>query len=130
MLLVPQSVAKALRRYCKGTLMPIKESTRRGKWYVQGTLLNAVTGTVSGSWERIDGVFPFTITVEGSFTGTVKIYASNADTAPSDADGNHGILQTFTGPGVYTLNAPFEFIKAATTGVTGTVSVIAEGSRA
>lgn len=107
----------------------LKLQTRRNRWYVSGSILETDVDA-SGEWNPLEGVFPVTITVAGSFTGTVSVYVENGDTKPADADANHGVLQTFTAPGQYVLNGPIEWIKAAVSGLTGTVTVKVEASEA
>ena len=109
--------------------MALTLNTRRGKWYASGTILQA-TGTLSGNWEHVDGVYPVTVTVDGGGSWTVTLYATNATTAPTDADSLHGVLATFTNaPGTYVINAPFEFIKAAATAfISGSVTVLVQAA--
>ena len=114
--------------------MGLTTSVRRGKWFISGKLLDAAianTATIGG-WQPLEGVFPVTITVSGTFAGgtTVTLYVENGLTA-ADVDANHGVLQTYTAPGVYILQGPAEWIKAAITGyVSGSVTVSVEASEA
>ena len=115
--------------------MGLTTSVRRGKWFISGKLLDtAIANTATtGGWQPLEGVFPVTITVSGTFAGgtTVTLYVENGLTAPADVDANYGVLQTYTAPGVYILQGPAEWIKAAITGYTsGDVTVSVEASEA
>src|SRR5947207_14189466 len=113
--------------------MGLTTSVRRGKWFISGKLLDAAAAnsSTSGGWQPIEGIFPVTITVAGTFVGTVTLYIENGAAAPTDTDVNHGVLQSYTAPGVYILQGPAEWIKAAITGyVSGSVTVSVEASEA
>jgi len=115
--------------------MGLTASVRRGKWFITGKLLDAATANTatSGNWQPLEGIFPVTITVSGTFAGgtTVTLYVENGAVAPTDVDANHGVLQSYTAPGVYILQGPAEWIKAAITAyVSGSVTVSVEASEA
>ena|SRR5437773_5138189 len=113
--------------------MGLATNVRRGKWFITGKLLDAATANTatSGNWQPLEGIFPVTITIAGTFSATVTLYIENGASAPTDTDANHGVLQTYTAPGVYILQGPAEWIKAAITGyASGAVTVSVEASEA
>ena len=108
--------------------MSLQQKIRRGRWYLNGQILSA-SGNTSGAWNGVEAVFPMTITVSGSFTATVNIYVETTADMPTDADANHGILTSFTAPGIYIMSAPVEWIKATVTGYSsGSITVTVEAS--
>jgi len=120
--------------------MALLDNIRRGKHFKKGSLISTSTNT-SGAWMSPEGMHPFSITVSGDFSATsvvVTIYVDDGDSAPSDADANHATLKVFTitapqaAPPAFTLDAPFEWIKAVTTSYAGTqpVTVNFEASEA
>lgn len=71
-------------------------------------------GTSAG-WKFVYGLHPFTIDVNGAFSGTVTVYVSNgaspALAAPTDADANHSVLGTKTAAGSILSDGPYKFVK-------------------
>jgi hypothetical protein len=83
----------------------------------EDTLLTAATGVFTGAWKRAYGIRPFTVTAEGTFTGTVIVYGSNAITKPADSDNSRCVLGTIVnGSGAVEINGPWQWIKCASPG--------------
>src|SRR6266850_6577557 len=108
--------------------MPLKTDIRRGRWFKKGTLVNATAANVSGPWQMLEGIHPFSVTVSGDFSatsGVVTIYVDSGDAAPTDADANHATLKVFTitapqaAPPAFSTDAPYEWIKAVYTAYAG-----------
>lgn len=108
--------------------MPLLDKVRRGRWYKSGNLLTIAANT-AGTWQLVEGVFPFVIEVTGAFTATVNIYLSTSSTPPTDANANHKPVISYTGPDQYVIDYPVEYILVEVTGYSaGTVVVNGEAS--
>lgn len=80
---------------------------------LEGPLLDAATSTTSSpSWALLDGNWPFTITLDGTFVGTVKFYASNDTTAPTTfaASAQLGNTSGYTAPDTIEISRPYKWI--------------------
>lgn len=103
----------------------------RGFWYISGTLLESVTGTNDGTWQNLNGIHPASITVGGTFVGTIKILVSNAPTKPLDSDNAQAQFGAdITTPSTLSTDLPYRWIKARVSAFTSgaiTVAVMSTG---
>lgn len=80
----------------------------------EGVLQDAAGATDTGAWVALDGVSPLSITVEGTFVGTVILYGSNDAAQPPNTDNNRVDIGggSITAPQLVVITAPLKWIKA------------------
>lgn len=84
-----------------------------GRQTTKLVLLESQAATTDGFWLPIGGEHPFTITVKGTFDGTVKIRVSNDNTKPADSDNAQAQLGSdVTEPQAIQVDFPYQWIKA------------------
>jgi hypothetical protein len=79
---------------------------------VDGTLLEAQGADTAGTWQNIERIVPWSITIRGTFVATVTIYVSNQVTRPTDSDNAHAPFQAYTAADSGGSTIPFRWIKA------------------
>lgn len=91
------------------------------------TLLSAAGAATPGTWMPIHGVFPLTVTIEGTFVATVKVFLSDAIVKPADADSAKPQLGgDFDAPDRVQIDGPYRWVKVAVTAFTsGSISAFA-----
>jgi hypothetical protein len=91
---------------------------------IVGTLLETQQATTNGVWQSIQGFHPVTVTVEGTFSGTIKVLVSNAEAKPDDSDNaKPQIGSDITAPGRVSIDQPHRWIKAiVSTYVSGAIN--------
>ena len=96
----------------------------QGRFKLHEALLTSQSAATAGRWVDTFGMHPFSVTVSGSFVGTVKILVSNAPTKPSDSETNHPQLGSdITAPEAVSADLPFRWVKAQVSAYTsGSVS--------
>lgn len=102
----------------------------QGHTQVFGTLVESAVGTTTGTWLRLEGKYPCSVTAEGTFVGTVQVFASNQETKPADADSARLKIgeDIVDGSGSAIINGPYLWIKAAVTAYSsGTINVFLYG---
>jgi hypothetical protein len=107
----------------------------RGRWRRRGTLVyQATTGPVLPVFFPNSGYLPFVVSVEGVFTGLVRVLASNAEDRPPDGSAPLGFPQLgpdFAGAAGYELASPWDWLAVwiPTVGtLAGSVSVYLNGA--
>jgi hypothetical protein len=104
--------------------MPTRtETTPQSRPPAHGPLIQAATASGDGEWVQLDGIRPVTFTVEGTFSATIIVSASNALTRPLNTD--HGIILTsfVSANGTATFDENYKWIKArVATYSSGTIS--------
>lgn len=80
---------------------------------LNANLLIAASAITNGTWFPLMGIYPFSITVTGTFAATIKLRISNSVTQPADSDNAHPQLDSdivnTTYAGVFT--APYKWVK-------------------
>ena len=93
----------------------------KGRWVDRVTLLRNANGTSQGEWVRLIGPI-WSVTVGGTLTaGSVSLLVSNQEAQPTDY--NWPPFDNITQLASRLYNAPFVWVAAITTGVTGSVKV-------
>lgn len=77
---------------------------------------DAATAVNSGSWIAYEKFAKASIEVFGTFTGTLKLYASNQDQPAPTAGIQVGA--DITAPGLATISSPYKWIRLAVTAFT------------
>lgn len=100
-----------------------------GTRVVQGNLIDFATSNLSNaSWYLLDGVTPFTVSVDGTFNATVQLLGTAQAVAPLATDNAHANLATWTGANSFTINQPYTFVKAVVSNyVSGNITVALTG---
>jgi hypothetical protein len=94
------------------------------QFQVDGTLLEAQAVNTNGVWQPMGRIIPWSVTVRGSFTGTVTLYVSNQVTRPADGDNDQAVFQTFSSASSAGSSVGFRWIKARLSGwAAGAVTV-------
>lgn len=76
-------------------------------------LLENQNAATDGTWLPLGGEHPFTVTVKGTFSGTVKIRVSNDASKPLDSDNTQAQLGSdVTEPKAIQVDFPYQWIKA------------------
>lgn len=100
----------------------------RGKFVLRGTLLESQASTTDGTWCDTHGVWPLVVTLEGTWTGTAKVYVSNAITKPTDSDNAKPQFGSdLTSNDSVSIDAHYRWVKVNFTRSTGTVNAYVAG---
>lgn len=99
------------------------------RFFFQRLLVDAVS-TTDGTWMYLKGRHPVTVTIEGTFVGTVQVLVSNNPTQPLDsfnaAPRPDGI--DHTEPSVITIDAAYWWVKVRVSAYTsGSISAFILG---
>ena len=90
---------------------------RQDDRFLSYILLNQVQSTTVGSWVSLKGRHPLTVTIEGDFVGTVKIFASNNPSQPADSFNFCPIVGgvALSAPAIVIVDAAHNWLKVAVT---------------
>lgn len=69
------------------SLSPLRAEyyARSNSWAIRGQVLDATSAPSDGTWHDLEGFFPFTVTLEGTYTGTCQVCVSNYPVRPPDS---------------------------------------------
>lgn len=105
--------------------------SRTNSWGVRGAILPPTQALTDGEWHDLEGFFPLSVCVEGSFDGSALVCVSNFPTRPDNSW--HGApLGTFIGSdgGTRTVDIPYRWVKVRVLSyVSGEVHAYAFGLR-
>jgi hypothetical protein len=92
----------------------VEQSALADRPSVRGVaLLTSAAAATDGTWFRLDGMSPWTVTVSGSFTGTVRILVANQTTAPADTDNDFPQVEAdITTPTALHIEGAYTWVKA------------------
>jgi hypothetical protein len=95
----------------------VQRSASSSQAIASGSLLDAQAANTNGVWQPLGrGIVPWSVTVRGTFAGTVTIYVSNQISRPLDSDNAQAVFQTITTPTSIGSTYPFLWIKAQVSG--------------
>ena len=98
---------------------------RQDDRFLHYILLDRVQAVTDGEWISLKGRHPLTITIEGNFVGTVKIFASNNPSPPANTFNDAPLVGgvALSTPAIVIVDAAHAWIKVAVTAWTsGTIS--------
>lgn len=99
------------------------QKTVDGAVIFTATLLTAVTATSDGEWVPLEGLYPFTVHVDGITTATAQLRVSNSPTAPVNTDNEVQYLADITAEGAWAVEIPFRWVKVRISAYTsGTIN--------
>ena len=98
-------------------LSPVTFTQERGKFVARGNLLENQAGNTTGYWLFINGTFPLSVTVSGTFVLTWQVLVENSPQQPDNSLVDcPAIGGTHNGPDTVTISAPYRWAKVVVTG--------------
>lgn len=102
--------------------MALKRTASLHGYKVTGTLLESAVSS-DGTWELVDGCYPGSVTIGGTFVGTVTLYGSDDEDELANSDNAQGVLYETTTPQVFFFLGPIKRMKARFQRTSGSVKV-------
>ena len=92
--------------------MPMERG--QGRFKLRETITTGLTAVSNSAWQRVHGLHPMTVTIEGTFAGTVKVRTSNAPAMPSNVTASAfpvlGSASGYTSPQAVVTDGPYEWV--------------------
>jgi allantoicase len=106
----------------------VQQQSIKGRFVTNGILLDGAQSTTSGQWFFINGNHPLTVTIEGTFSATVQIMLSNAQSQPAAATDGPVLGGNLTTMSSQTIDAPYRWVKVkVTVYASGTINAFVYG---
>jgi hypothetical protein len=103
---------------------------RQDDRFLYQVLLDNAVATTDGSWVSLAGRHPVTVSIEGTFVGSVQVLVSNNPRQPLDSFNDVPVFGglTHTAPAAMTVDAAYQWIKVRVSAYTsGSISAFMLG---